>query len=1030
MHTRSSKNILIKAFFLIAVSVICFPIIISQASSESTMSWRYDADWNSWTTQNVEQVGANQGLRLKRDSTNKYVQNGYATYKFSPGGVSKWTSASLGSSSTSTDASSSIWLGQLNDGMVSQVGLDGVLDAQWGAGRNPTNIAVGCNLDAWVANESTGAGAGTADSITHIVPSLNKSITRSIGGGYGKPTSISVKCSLDGNSSVWVGLDTGKKIIKIDATAFDTISPDTTIVDGALSGSAIDLPSCGDSCPYASAIDSDNKYLYVVNPGNHLIKIDTDTSTVDGSFVANVTGENVVADGYGNVYLANPDNTNKGVYRVNRDGSTVSFPTSFRTSGIAIIPRAEGATEDTIAVSTNQGSGDTQLCLASISNSESTNPTIGAYSCQAVVGSGNTGNLDYDPNTGDIYLAIESSSKVYKFVASNNYNGSTLYQPNGSGETFLTKGDFIGSSLGLSSGDLVAEFSSDNSKWYSATDMSNSLVPDSSDLYMRVRFSGNEQSSPILKSLTVNYQPQDNLGPTIFIEKKTFIVSTDGKSSQASASYYPGDQAVVRIRLRANFEKIEGISIRDSRPEAIGISNIINASSEKSQLCGLSASDQIIGASGFDSNADGANSSWNNLNIEKNQDYYLCYKYQINSSQEPKNLLRQVQVDAISKKDGGVESTIASSNNYILIKGTNYIDSQSATKALDNVKTPTVARNDDILSPSNISVTSSGNSGDVYLKSAPFYLFRRGLGENSRGGTLLSLPVTVEDYSGSQLATNSAYMLYNPAYYVFGDVFSGSNYSGNSLDYGSRSLSISKNTATTSDKQNANSSQYDYDFDKSSVIYWDSGNEYKNKQMTDNINKYTSTSSRPGIVCELSNTGALKSALNLNNKDCSLNMTDTSNVYPDGRVWYLKSNSGTIDIGKPDGSSTNVNGRGTIIIDTDSLVRINGLNFGSQASLGLVVIGGGRVEFSKYASFYRGVIFNPSSSESGGKISFETGEGAKAIRIYGSLVADTIEFSPRSRTAADDYSIMIYSDSKTLNQPLPVFGGTSDIFKN
>jgi len=154
MNTRFCRNIFGKALFLITFSVVCFPIIIGQATSASTMTWRYDADWNNWTTQNVEQVGANQGLRLLKGSSGKYAQSGYATYKFSPGGGSKWTGASLDSSSTLADSDSSIWLGQVTDGMVSQVSLDGTLDAQWGAGRNPTNIAIGCNNDSWIANGS------------------------------------------------------------------------------------------------------------------------------------------------------------------------------------------------------------------------------------------------------------------------------------------------------------------------------------------------------------------------------------------------------------------------------------------------------------------------------------------------------------------------------------------------------------------------------------------------------------------------------------------------------------------------------------------------------------------------------------------------------------------------------------------------------------------------------------------------------------------------------------------------------------
>ena len=216
---------------------------------------------------------------------------------------------------------------------------------------------------------------------------------------------------------------------------------------------------------------------------------------------------------------------------------------------------------------------------------------------------------------------------------------------------------------------------------------------------------------------------------------------------------------------------------------------------------------------------------------------------------------------------------------------------------------------------------------------------------------------------------------------------------------------------------------YSYDFDRNSVVYWDRTNPDKNKAMNDNIKKLLGDQEnhipKADIVCEI-NAGDLKAEnLYLDNPDCNIGASSSNSAWPNGRVWHVAADSDIEIIG-------NIRSKGTLIVDfkgASGTVRISTKSgesdsFRGDSSLGLMVINGGNVEFTKDAEKYNGIIFAPGSSSSGGTVSFA--EGGASIKIRGSIVADQINFHPRTKDSRG-YAVTIYTDAQILGSTLPGF---------
>lgn len=586
---------------------------------------------------------------------------------------------------------------------------------------------------------------------------------------------------------------------------------------------------------------------------------------------------------------------------------------------------------------------------------------------------------------------------------------------------------------------VTARFSTDNSHWISLDEFNAGALSDSQDLYIVVTFNGTTKTTPVLKSLKVEYEV-DSLGYSVVnFEKKIFRIDTaaDGiKKAILTSTFDPGDEIVVRIAVTPKTAGIGAAVLVDYRPKALEVENITNSDARKITLCGLKISDKIYQTSFLsNSSSDSASySSFSDLTIGKDETYYFCYKYMVDSDVQEKNILSQSS--AILSANGGTQ-ILASSNNYILIRGSNYIASDSSAKVLDDVENRKYPINDQ-LSPSSVSYQTA--SGGV-LQTNPFYVYKRGFSGKSRGGNLLSLPAIVKS-SNQEIAYSQYYMLYNPAFYLFGNIFSGDSYAGNAMDFNSRFSAISNEPYSIENKLNSQDALYNYYFDENSVISWGSednggSDKYKNSAMKTALESYTKSSGAPEDRCKLSSPNQLGvdgKPLNLQLNDCyKFNISSSvDDSWPSGRLWYLDvRNSGTqnIDLGRV-GRNTNVYGRGTIFIDfnngrSDNTVTINSLNFVSGAKMGIVVTGG-NVIFSKQARMFKGIIFNPRAegSSAGGKISFA--KDGRMLKVYGSLVADEIEFNPRNREMAE-YGIMIYNDVALMNQPLPGFEGLNSV---
>ncbi len=1009
-----------KYLFIVSITMAILPLAGSKAADHIVMKWQNDNQWKStidpWTLNNVDLVGQNGGLRLERKDLG-YAAEGYATYHYSPGSVNAWKGVSAEEGSVS-EARTSIWLSVHDKDTLAQLAPDGTIIKEWSVGKDPSRVAMGCDSDVWVANRSlVDGGTNLANSISHIIPLQNKVVTRAFSPNITNPTAISVQCS-EGSASVWVGVENDDVFYRIDADEFDGLAEGTAIDPTATaSGDPVSL-GCTGECTLGSVLSQDGKFLYVLGR-TKVMKIDTTSLTKTKEFTIS-SGQMITKDNRGNIWVTDGDNNT--IYRIDSAENLSTLNVNLPTAGITVIPPGEPLSAEILAF-TNKATG--ALCKAEITGNDTAAPTLGTITCADAPPENARGSgISYDPVTKDIWLTLKDAAKVYKYSFSSNYLSAQAYDSNTLQGTLDSYADFVGTTYSEDNQHLEYQFSTDNQTWYSKDDFNAGRLPNSSDLYIMVRFYGNTYSSPVLKSLSVSYDIVDNNFSGVILEKKTFLAEGAG-SLKYTATIEPGNDVVARIKIKSA-NAISGASLTDIRPNTglSGVSQIGKAECGLGNLDNLSQQNFSIDSQN--------NVSWKKIDLAAGAETYFCYKFKLDYTKDKNELIQaRAILSAPSTSNNNENSILATSNNYYLMKGLAYLASDSTTKEFDSATSPLYEINDE-LNPSNSAYVNETNSG----KSVPFYVYERGFGSHSRGGNLLNLPVTVSS-GGEDIAFDQSYLLYNPAFYLFGNIFSGSNYAGNALDFNSRFGSISNKSADDTNKQNGESALYGYYFDKESVVYWgDSASggsdEYKNKIMADNISKYTATAT-PDIECKLSDANKLKtSPLNFQTNDCANlgSMADKGDSWPNGRVWYLSTETNTINLGPTNGSAANVYGRGTLIVDFKNeganKVIINNLSFVDQAKLGLIVLGGD-VEFSRSATSFKGIIFNPSNSSrntySGGKVTFIS-EG-EPLKIYGSIVAEEIAFNKRKKSGS--YGIAIYSDAKLMNQPLPAFEGINSV---
>jgi len=374
---------------------------------------------------------------------------------------------------------------------------------------------------------------------------------------------------------------------------------------------------------------------------------------------------------------------------------------------------------------------------------------------------------------------------------------------------------------------------------------------------------------------------------------------------------------------------------------------------------------------------------------------------------------------------GDFENVIGSSNNYLMVRGYPFIQSQEDPNLLDATAPYKINMIEDELAFAFTRVLLT--EPNQVASSVPSYLYLRGSGQKSRGGTLISLPVRMTDMSESSIFfSDQFYLLYNPLFYIFGNMFSGSSPSSTAFDFGHGSSAISTGDFGN-EKLNSASSLYNYYFDEKSVIFWDRNNKDKNTAMEGNISRILGTQElRPDDLCQLDSANSLRnSTIYLNNQSCSLVQTDNSSIWPSGRVWYLKANS-DVEI------SSTIKKGGTLVVDFSEAsyvptVKINTQegDFSNDSFLGLIVINGGKVEFTGDAEYFRGAVFVPGRGDSDperrdgeGKIVFA--EDGRPLKIRGSLIADEIDFNKRQKNDKE-FAVSVYADSALVNSRIPGF---------
>jgi len=462
-------------------------------------------------------------------------------------------------------------------------------------------------------------------------------------------------------------------------------------------------------------------------------------------------------------------------------------------------------------------------------------------------------------------------------------------------------------------------------------------------------------STPILKSLTLNYVAAKT--PSVAVEKHIYrYLDTDAQKLLETATFTPGMMATVKIKLSATDAMNLTFKAEDYLSRgAETVTNITNID-EAVKYCGLDKTKDTLLNTTYSKATDSV--VFDGINLD-GVSGYLCYSYFVPSSGNPrsswqaKNDIQQVRLN-VSTGD----MIVATSSNYLMVRG--FAFSQNDTsQTLTNL----IPIDDELLFSFDKFIFKGLSGQDVFYTSAPSYTYKRGIAAKSRGGSLYNLPVAVTDLTGEvTLSSDSYYLLYNPSVYLMGNLFSKNSLPDASLDFGSKNNVVSGSAYDSSSKLNAQAGLYSYSIDQSSVAYWDGANSVKSKAMQANIDRIIGNEvSRPENFCDMGNDISTLSdgkLIYLTNQDCQINISGLTNIWPDGRVWYFKP-TGDVDL------SATIMKSGTLVFDfsaaVNSSVRIGTIasDFASGANIGVILINGGNVVFTKKSNTFNGMIFVP-----------------------------------------------------------------------
>ena len=505
------------------------------------------------------------------------------------------------------------------------------------------------------------------------------------------------------------------------------------------------------------------------------------------------------------------------------------------------------------------------------------------------------------------------------------------------------------------------------------------------------------------------------------LEKQTFLNDYNSPAS----TFEPNSEVVALVKILANSTDAADLRLHDYYPP--GSNPKIVAAGKVASKCGSNLGDRL----GSITKKDGY-IEWSGQ-ISKSS--FICYSYKILSNPEGKN--QNISIERILYKTGTPDEIVATLPTYLMIRGFASISSVGATEKLD------IGRSlfpiDDTLLSHPVLFSGLGALGAAEnFSSLNAYVYDKGQGSRSRGGSLLEQSAAIYNAAGALLSRANSYILYNPAFYLFGNIYSKLGGIGRKLDMGSRATSIHTGETLTAENAqedlNSKAALFGYKLDENSVQFWDPANRDKNARMDAIIGKLTSGPPYDPAVCVLPSINAISgNTLNLANQNCQI-ANSSNNTYPDGRVWYVPSSvvlSSDIEIkGK-------IYGKGTIIIDYGQAgtavptvkLSTSANDFSPEgSSLGLILVNGGQVEFGSDCAMYKGIVFVPGdkNNSSSGSIIFAEGDQAQRMKIFGSIVADKIKFAGRGG-GNGDYSVAIYSDSQILNSPPPGFREVAEV---
>ena len=560
--------------FTILFLALLYLILPLRAEASYSRVFSSDDDFSQWSLTNIEANGSDSGIRLSEKEDGGYERSGEATYKFTPGGTNNWLRATIDGDNATSISSKYLWAAVFNRNSVSQIDTETrEIVKEWDVGGDPSRTAIGCDNDAWVGNRYS-------NSISHIIPGEDRVITRTIDGGniFRTPRAVSIQCG-SGDEDDYVYVGASGYVAKFSAQDFDNLPKGGKITDiqqgNTLSLSVPNVAGTHADDPryitYGSAFDSSGRYLYVASKGryiagvgdnNHTLVFKIDTTKFDQAGYSFEPGW-PVNSGY---YIINNDDQSHiwrdtHCIRISSDGSTKELCSNSAGIGIATIPNHPDGT-DKLAYIKNIG-GVRHLVVNNLLNNNTDNPSLSNFSQTPMIPAGipdrtvdsppqniSGGGLGYDEDY-DIWFLPRKATWIAEFKASENYSTAHYVKAsNKQNGAVYSYSDFIGNAL---SNTIPAQtdvsYSINGTDYYSAnTDGSlPSQITPSQDLYIKVKMTGSGTNSPLLRSLTVEYDPESQ--GDLQIVRKTYTSSSARDFDKSESTFDKGETVYVRIIL-------------------------------------------------------------------------------------------------------------------------------------------------------------------------------------------------------------------------------------------------------------------------------------------------------------------------------------------------------------------------------------------------------------------------------------------------------------------------------------------------